>query len=121
MKTYVREFYIPDRMMGGLRRYIEKRIKPGNFLTAVLQNDLREACGRADKENIRNLPAYVAYLYNEAPSTCWGSPERVTDWLQPGNSMMKLQPQKLPKCNNCGAMLNMYCANCFNSQAGRPK
>lgn len=75
------EFYIPDRMMPSLRRYIEEKIQPGDFLTAVIQNDLSEACSRADDENMRNLPAYAAYLYNEAPSICWGSKEKMEKWL----------------------------------------
>lgn len=76
------EFYIPERMMGGIHRYINGRVKPGRFLTAVLQNNLTEACTKADNENMRNLPAYVAYLYNEAPEICWGSVEKVTEWLK---------------------------------------
>ena len=74
-------FYIPDRMMPGIKRYIEEGIAPGNFLTAVIQNDLSEACGQADDENIQNLPAYAAYFYNEAPSVCWGSKERMKFWM----------------------------------------
>jgi len=83
MSTYTfREFYIPERMMGGIHRYIDNGIEPGHFLTAVRENDLREAVGNADDENIRNLPAYVAYLYNEAPSGCYGSPEKVQAWME---------------------------------------
>lgn len=74
-------FYIPERMMGGLRRYIERGVLPGDFLRAVLRNDLRAACERADDENLRNLPAYVSYLYNKAPSNCWGSPQKVSAWV----------------------------------------
>ena len=77
-----RDWYIPERMMGGIRRYIDEQIPPGHFLTAVLCNDLKEACGRADDENMRNLPAYVAYLYNEVPANCWGSEDAVNKWLQ---------------------------------------
>lgn len=73
---------IPERMQGGITRYIEQHIKPGNFLMAVLCNDLKEACERADDENIKLLPVYVAYFYNEAPSACWGSPEKVQAWLE---------------------------------------
>lgn len=75
-----RDWYIPERMMGGITRWIEYGIHPGDFLSAVLANDLSEACGRADDENLANLPAYVAYLYNEAPSACHGSPENVRAW-----------------------------------------
>ena len=76
-----RQFYIPDRMMPALKRYIEEKIPPGHFLTAVICNDLTEACGRADDENMANLPAYVAYLYNEAPANCWGSKKKMKLWL----------------------------------------
>lgn len=76
------EFYIPERMIGGLRRYVDNRIPPGDFLQAVICNDLVEACGRADAENARNLPAYVAWLYNEAPRPCWGSRDAMEAWLK---------------------------------------
>jgi len=75
-----RQFYIPGRMMEGFRRYFEHGIMPGHFLTAVLKNDLRAACERADDENLVNLPAYIAYLYNVAPHQAWGSPEKVEKW-----------------------------------------
>lgn len=74
-------FFIPDHMMGGLERYINHGVEPGDFLTAVIENDLAEAVGRADAENMHNLPAYVGYLYNEAPSQCWGSPEKMKAWI----------------------------------------
>jgi len=79
-----REFYIPERMMPSLRRYIDEKKKPGNFLSAVIRNDLRDACGLADDENMRNLPAYVAYFYNEAPNICWGSQTIMDAWLTVG-------------------------------------
>ena len=59
-------------MMYGLERYIEGHIKPGGFLSAVLKNDLRGAINHADNENIQKLPAYIEFLYNEAPSLCCG-------------------------------------------------
>jgi len=64
----------------GLETHDHKR-PVGDFLTAVLHNNLTEAVARADDENIKNLPAFVGYLYNEAPSLCWGSKERVAEWL----------------------------------------
>lgn len=75
-------FKIPERMMGGLRRYIDHGIVPGDFLCAVIENDLSEAVGRADSENMRNLPAYVGYLYNEAPRACWDSKEALVAWVE---------------------------------------
>ncbi|MBT8489906.1 MAG: hypothetical protein KJN62_02540 [Deltaproteobacteria bacterium] len=77
------QFYIPARMGSGIKRYIKNRIRPGDFLSAVICNDLKESCGRADDENMANLPAYVAYFYNYAPSPCWGSKEKMELWLEP--------------------------------------
>ena len=77
-----REFYIPVRMMPGIKRYIEQHIRPGDFLIQIICNNLREACGKADDENMCNLPAYVAYFYNEAPSSCWGSEKNFKNWIK---------------------------------------
>lgn len=75
------QFYIPERMMPGLLAYIEDRRPPGDFLRAVLENDLSGAVWRADAENLANLAAFVGYLHWEAPSACFGSPEKVAAWL----------------------------------------
>jgi len=76
-----RQFAIPGYMGGGITRYIEKGILPGGFLLAVLEHDLFEAVGRADDENLANLPAYVAYFYNEAPGACHGSRVKIAEWV----------------------------------------
>ena len=75
---------LPERMHGGIRRYIESGISPGHFLTAVICNDLREACGRADDENRRLLFEYVSFFYSHAPRNCWGGPEKYNAWVQHG-------------------------------------
>lgn len=72
---------IPVHMHGGLERYLEAGILPGDFLTAVLENNLKEACGRADSINAQYLVQYVTYLYNYAPGASWGSPEKVQKWV----------------------------------------
>ena len=71
----------PD-MLESLNAYIDHGRPVGDFLTAVLSNDLKEACGRADEDNLAALPAFVGYLYNEAPIMCWGSHERMKAWLK---------------------------------------
>jgi hypothetical protein len=63
--------------------YVQQRMPVGNFLFALLSNDLKEAVGRADDTNVRLLREYVIYLYNEIPAACWGSPEKVDAWLNP--------------------------------------
>jgi len=76
-----KDFSISPRMVRAIKRYIEHGIGPGHFLTAVICNDLRGAVWQADEENMRNLPAFVTYFYNEAPSTCWGSHEKMVAWM----------------------------------------
>lgn len=72
---------IPEYMYGALYRYITYRIPPGGFLTAVICNDLMDAISKADGTNIHILKNYVQFLYNEAPSGCWGSRQIYNEWL----------------------------------------
>ena len=76
-----RNWYIPARMMPGILRYVEHGEEPGSFLCAIIDNDLTNAVGRADDENIGNLPAFVDYFYNHADSRCWGSPQKRKAWI----------------------------------------
>ena len=64
-----------------LDRYVNHQIPTGGFLQAVLENDLKEACARADDINRYRLFEIVQYCYNEIPSICWGTPEKVSKWL----------------------------------------
>ena len=68
-------------MLGGVQRYFENRIPPGDFLTAVICNDLKEAFIRADDDNTLAMHAWVSWFYNEAPAGSWGSPEAFKNWL----------------------------------------
>lgn len=72
---------IPAYMVGAVKRYILQGIPPGSFLTAVISNDLREAFARADDDNATAMQGWVRFFYNYAPSGCWGSPERYSNWL----------------------------------------
>jgi hypothetical protein len=64
-----------------LERYVDNRIETGSFLRSVLENDLLGACEKADHVNQVILWNTVNYIYNELPRTCWGSPEKVSNWL----------------------------------------
>ena len=79
-------FYIPERMMGGIKRYVEHGVQPGSFLTAIIENNLSRAVGQADNENLKNIPAFVSYFYNECPLACWGSPEKMKGWMDENHS-----------------------------------
>jgi len=43
-----RGFVIPEYMHKGIYLYITHHIKPGDFLTAVIENNLHESMSRAD-------------------------------------------------------------------------
>ena len=77
-------FVVPKYMRPGLVAYVRERQRPGGFLRAVLENDLKMAVQTADAENLANLPAYVHYLYWCAPQSCWGSRQNVREWLSGG-------------------------------------
>jgi hypothetical protein len=73
---------LPDALQGGAQRWIESGIRPGSFLSAVIGNNLKEACHRADEENVRRLVQIVAWFYNEAPAPCWGSVAKAKMWAE---------------------------------------
>lgn len=75
---------LPKHIRSGMKRYIENKVKPGQFLCAVLSNDLQESFGQADNINLYRMLDIVSFLYNEAPSGCYGSPKKVKDWLEEG-------------------------------------
>lgn len=78
------ECHIPDYMRLGLREYILNGRPVGHFLTAVLNNDLKGACNRADEVNQKSLYQYVFFLYNYAPRECWGRPGATDAWQEGG-------------------------------------
>jgi len=73
---------IPGNTQMGLENYLEHKIAPGHFLTAVLTNDLMGAFGRADMGNINAMHAIVKYMYNRMPMGSYGSKENFEQWLR---------------------------------------
>ena len=84
VEVWQRNFLIPDYMRPGFQRYVDDHILPGSFLTAVLMNNFMEACAQADVNNELCLRAYAKLLYNEVPSSCYGSPNEVMAWVAKG-------------------------------------
>lgn len=80
-KLKMSEYGIPEYMHGGIIRYYENRIPPGDFLTAVIDNDLKEACGRADDTNRHCLFRYVMWFHNCAPTGSWGFTGAAAKWI----------------------------------------
>lgn len=77
-------FPLPD-LRHGLELYLEERVVPGDFLLAVLQNNLREAVAYADAMSRARLCDLVSWLWNNVPARCWGSEDTVLAWLQGGD------------------------------------
>jgi hypothetical protein len=64
-----------------LQKYKDKGIKPGSFLTAVLENNLQNAVLKADDESKGALVNIVQYCWDTLPANIWGSPTAVEDHL----------------------------------------
>jgi len=75
---------IPEIMRPGLLRYVNKGVIPGDFLQAIITNDLRGACSYADDDNIEILPVYIMWLVNCVPGGCFGSPAQMKYWHSEG-------------------------------------
>lgn len=72
---------IPELVLRGLMNYVNYGLPVGGFLTAVLENDLRNAVQLADPLSWETIRPLMFLLHNEAPSRCWGCPERVKRWM----------------------------------------
>ena len=54
----------------------------GGSTRAILSNNLKGAVMESDADRVEALRAIVGFLYDHAPSPAWGSPEKVTEWLE---------------------------------------
>jgi len=72
---------LPEQSQQPMRRYIEHRIRPGDFLYAVLSNDLVGAVLYADANNLDSLRAHLLWLHGHAPPQAFGNAERVKEWI----------------------------------------
>ena len=73
---------LPNHMVLGVKGYIEDGTPPGDFLTAVICNDLTEAFARADETNIARMFDIVSFFYSEAPLACWKTKEKMDFWIK---------------------------------------
>jgi len=75
---------LPHHMIPGIKLYIEMGVEPGGFLEALLENNLVRSFNTADDVNFRSMAAWASFLYNKAPSDCWGSKAKVDSWIEAG-------------------------------------
>ena len=73
---------LPEHLRDGMRRYVEKGRRPGDFLMAVLRNDLMAATTRADEVSYKHLREIVGWCWWELPSSLWLSPDNVGKWIK---------------------------------------
>jgi hypothetical protein len=85
---------VPDYMLPGLARWIMWGIYPGDFLTAVIHDSLKEAAMRADVNNQRLLWQWADVMYNCVPNEAQGSIQLAKDWNKRGGVC--------GRCNECG-------------------
>lgn len=76
---------VPERLRGGLERYLCHGTKPGGFLSACIVNNALEAATRADsRETLLALPDIMKFLFNDCPSNSWGSKTNFEVWMKAG-------------------------------------
>lgn len=67
-----------------LQRYAQNHIPPGDFLSAVLTNNLYKTIRCADPESLEILPAIFNHVWNELPANIYGSPATVKAHIEKG-------------------------------------
>jgi hypothetical protein len=82
----------PERMRQSMQAYVDHGQPPGDFLRAVLSNDLCEAFARADDENTAIMRDYVMWVYNDTPHSAHGSRQEVDAWVKSGGLRGREQP-----------------------------
>lgn len=90
---------IPQPCRDALIRHILFGDEVGDFVTAVLRNDLAGAVERADHINIGLLPLYVGFLNMHAPKPCWGGDGFVRAWRE-ARIIEAMKPGKVDWPNN---------------------
>lgn len=74
---------VPARTLDALYYYTTERRPVGDFLKAVLSNNLFGAIAHADEENAQALGDIVRVIFNHLPTVATGCEQAVEDWLTP--------------------------------------
>ncbi len=84
---------VTPHLREGMREYVQRGHVPGDFLQALIANDLNDAYCRADEISLACLGVLTAWLYNEAPGGCWGSRGILHAWSRDGGLEGRAGPQ----------------------------
>ena len=87
---------IPARIREGLDRYACYGVQTGDFLQAVLSNNLMEAIGRADVDSLAAIQPICKYVHNALPGVCHGSPEKVRSHIEKARKFYEELPKTRP-------------------------
>jgi len=74
-----------------LQAYVNEGRPTGGFLRAVLANDLFEAVGKADSQNILCLREIIGWVYWNVPREAWRSYGAVDAWIKQKNEVKEAQ------------------------------
>ena len=75
---------IPEHLRHGLEEYVRIGRPTGDFLEAVLSNDLKASFARADATSQAYMHAIVMYIMWEIPAVAQGSPDAYKAWCRKG-------------------------------------
>lgn len=82
---------VPPHMHRAIVRYVILGEMPGDFLQAVLSNDLMESFARADDTNRLAMWHWCNFLHNFSPSECFRSETRMLAWAEAGGAVGALE------------------------------
>lgn len=80
----IKDAEIPAYMRVALHAYLDYGRPVGDFLNAILTNNLFHAVGHADSTNIKIIQNYVVAIHTHAPAGCHGSKQKVDAWIALG-------------------------------------
>ena len=79
--AHVKWDMIPNpAMRSGLGLYLTTGRLPGDFLQALLSNNLIDTFARADPTNFPLLQKWCWWMHGEFPYTAWGSKKKMLAW-----------------------------------------
>ena len=79
--------HIPKSIQRDVFQYIAFGTEPGQFVKALMQNDLMRTFATADEYNVTNIWKYCSFLYNYAPAHAFGSNQAYDDWTRRGGML----------------------------------